>query len=185
MSDNLSKKNQYFNYSAAEYLGRALWLLAAGLFRCSPKFCFVFRRMLLRIFGARIGKGTKIYPSVRIALPWNLEIGAKTCVGEKVNLYNLGKIQIGNSVTISQGAYLCGGTHDYTATVNAECMPLIKGGIKISDGGWICADAFIGPKINIGAFSIVAARAVVTKDIGSEIIVGGNPAKFIKKRISD
>lgn len=131
--------------------------------------------MLLRAFGASIGRGVHIHPTARIAIPWNISVGDYSAVGARVDLYSLGPIQIGAYVTISQNAHLCAGTHDY-ATIS---LPLIKASIEVGDSAWICADAFIGPSVKVGEFSIVGARAVATKDVPPWAIVAGNPVRVI------
>lgn len=111
-------------------------------------------------------------------IPWNLKIGDYAGVGDRVVLYALGSIQIGSFATVSQGAHLCAGTHDY----NDPTLPLLKVPIKIGVGAWICADAFVGPGVTVGDGAIVGARAVVMKDVTPNTIVAGNPAKKIKDR---
>lgn len=133
---------------------------------------------MLRCFGATIGQGAHVYPSVRISMPWNITIGDCAAVGDRAVLYALGSITLGKSCTVSQYAHLCAGSHDYCRVD----MPLTKPPISIEDEVWICADAFIGPGVSIGARAIVGARSVVVKDIAPDSIVGGNPAKVISMR---
>ncbi|WP_217175514.1 putative colanic acid biosynthesis acetyltransferase [Coraliomargarita akajimensis] len=133
---------------------------------------------MLRLFGARIGKGVNIYPDVKIMIPWNLEIGNWVTVGSGVTLYALGKIRIGDEVTLSQGAHLCAGTHDYESPL----FTLIKSEVAVCDKAWVCADAFIGPDVIVNEGAVVAARSVVVKEVGAWDIVGGNPARKIKSR---
>ena len=178
----LYRRDINYEYSNKDLILRSIWGCIRILFRFSPRTFFAFRRYILLIFGAKIGRGTRIYPSVKIFAPWNLEIGAKTAIGENVIIYNLGKIQIGDHVTISQRAHLCAGTHDYLNLDKYNIMPLIKSKISISDGVWLCTESFIGPNIRIGKNSIIAARAVVVKDVEENQIMAGNPAKFIKDR---
>lgn len=161
-----------------ELLGRLLWAACAPLFRWSPRIFWGWRRFLLRLFGAKVGKSVQIHPSVQIFIPWNLKIGDWSSVGFDALLYNLGPMKIGAKVTISQRAHLCGGSHDF----RDPTMTLLKCPINIGDQAWICADAFVGPEVTVGARAIVAARAVVVKDVRSGEIVGGNPAKVIEKR---
>ncbi len=111
-------------------------------------------------------------------MPWNISIGNQSAVGDRAILYALGKITIGQRVTVSQGAHLCAGTHDY----RDPTMPLLKLPIVVGDGAWICADAFIGPHVVVGAAAIVGARAVVMKSVAPADIVVGNPAGPIGKR---
>ncbi len=166
-------------WSAGELAGRALWeTLGQTLFRFSPRVCWGWRRMLLRLFGARIAEGVHLHPSVRITVPWNLEIAEYAAVGDDVRLYNLGLIRIGKSATISQGAHLCAGTHDY----RKADMPLIKATIAVGEAAWICADAFIGPEVTVGDYAIAGARAVVIRDVAPSAIVAGNPARQVGVR---
>lgn len=165
-------------WSRGELTGRLAWAVAWPLFRFSPRICWKWRRFLLRLFGAKIGKQVHIHPSVRIFIPWNLTIGDWSSVGFDALLYNLGPLKIGSRVTISQRAHLCGGTHDY----RDPTMPLVKSPISIGDEVWICADAFIGPGVTIGDLAIVAAGAVVSKSVDIRQIVGGNPAHLLSVR---
>lgn len=133
---------------------------------------------MLRLFGAKVGLNVHVYPTVRIIIPWNLTLQDGCAVGDRVILYALGSIKIGSGATVSQYAHLCAGTHDW----RNPTMPLIKLPIEIGKDAWICADAFIGPSVNIGNASIVGARAVVMKNVPSNTIVVGNPAQEIGKR---
>lgn len=165
-------------WSLRARLGRVLWGLAHPLFAYSPRLCWGWRAMLLRGFGARIGRDVQIFPSVRVTIPWNLAIGDETAVGDRAILYALGPIRIGRQVTISQNAHLCAGSHDY----EGPDMALLKPPIVIGDASWICADAFVGPGVTIARRCVVGARAVVVKDVASDLIVAGNPARPIRKR---
>ena len=133
---------------------------------------------LLRLFGASVGPGVRIFPSVRIMIPWNLKLGEMATVGDAVMLYALGPIQIGQSATISQGAHLCAGSHDHTH----PNFPLQKAQITIGDSSWICADAFVGPNVTIGEGAILGARGVAVRNVAPWTIVAGNPAKPIGVR---
>ncbi|MBV5328260.1 MAG: putative colanic acid biosynthesis acetyltransferase [Chlorobium sp.] len=166
-------------YSLGELVIRILWGGITPLFRFSPRVLFSWRTFLLRVFGARVGKEVHVYNTATIYMPWNLEIGDWSCIGEHAYIYNLGKIVIGSKTTISQRAHLCAGTHDYTNPL----LPLLKPPIHVGDQVWICADAFVGPGVTIGKGAIVAARAVVVKDVEPWDIVAGNPARMIKKRV--
>lgn len=162
-------------WTAREQLGRVIWAAALPLFRLSPRPFWVFRRALLRLFGATVGAGVHVYPTVRIAIPWNIKLGRNCAVGDRVILYSLGPISIGNRSTISQGAHLCAGTHDITD----PARQLLKPPIFVGEDAWVCADAFIGPGVTIGNSAIVGARAVVMRDVRSSAIVAGNPAREI------
>lgn len=165
-------------WSRSELIGRILWAACKPLFHLSPRLAWGWRRFLLRVFGAKIGKHVQIHPSVQIFIPWNLTIGDWSAVGFEALLYNLGPLKIGRKVTVSQRAHLCGGSHDY----RDNAMPLLKLPVTIEDEAWICADAFVGPGISVGKRAVVAARAVVVTNVAELSIVGGNPAKKIGTR---
>ncbi|RST85167.1 acetyltransferase [Aquibium carbonis] len=166
-------------WSRREQAGRVAWALVQPVFSLSPRPFWGWRRFLLRLFGARIGAQVHIHPSVRIAIPWNIEIGDETAVGDRVILYSLGRISLGRRTTISQGAHLCAGTHDW----RRPDRPLMKPPIHVEDDAWVCADAFVGPAVTVGAGAIVGARAVVMRDVPAMVVVTGNPAREIRKLV--
>ena len=137
-----------------------------------------WRNIILRMFGAKVGEGCKISNSAIIWAPWNLVLGKYVCLGSKSQIYSANRIIIGDKVTVSQGAYLCGASHD----ISKLNKPLITAPIKIDSFAWICADAFVSMGVTIGEGSIVGARACVFKDVEPWTVVGGNPAKILKKR---
>jgi putative colanic acid biosynthesis acetyltransferase WcaF len=165
-------------WSRREQVARVLWGSVLPLFVFSPRPFWGWRRFLLRLFGASIGPEVHIYPSARITMPWNLEIGESAAIGDRVNLYALGSITIGARATVSQGAHICAGTHD----ISDPARPLLKPPITIGSDAWVCADAFVGPGVTVGDGAIVGARAVAMKDVPAYAIVVGNPARQIKKR---
>lgn len=166
-------------WSPRELAGRALWeLLGQPLFALSPRVFWGWRTSLLRLFGARIAGGVHLHPSVRVTIPWNLDIGEYAAIGEDVRLYNLGLVVIGRTATVSQGAHLCAGTHDY----RRADLPLIKATITVGEGAWVCADAFVGPDVTVGDGAIVGARAVAVRDVEPFAIVAGNPARPVGVR---
>lgn len=167
------------NYSDRETAARVFWMVGQWLVRLSPRPCFGWRRLVLRCFGARIGEHVNLYPSTRVYLPWNLSVGDWSALGEDVLIYNLGKVSIGNKVTISHRAHLCAGTHDYTR----PDFPLLKPPIEIADQAWICAEAFLQAGVVIGEGAVVGARAVVTGNVEPWQVVAGNPARAIGRRI--
>jgi putative colanic acid biosynthesis acetyltransferase WcaF len=165
-------------YSRGEQARRILWSLGRWLIRLSPRPCFAWRRSVLRLFGARVGTHVNIYPSTHIYMPWNVEIGDWTALGEDVFVYSLGKVRIGSSVTLSYRSHVCAGTHD----LNALNLPLLKPPVTIEDSVWVGTEAFIGPSVTIGAGAVVGARAVVVKNVEPLNIVAGNPARVIGMR---
>ncbi len=165
-------------WSRGELAARLLWDLSRPLFALSPRQVWLWRRVLLRLFGARIGAKVHVDPSARIVIPWNLDIGDHSAIGERAILYSLGRITIGAACTVSQGAHLCAGTHDHRRLE----LPLVKSPITVGEGAWVCADAFVGPGATIGDFAIVGARAVTTRDVPPWAIVVGNPAEIVGQR---
>ncbi len=165
-------------YSWREMIARVLWGVVRPFFHCSPRPFFGWRRFLLRLFGARIGRDVHVYNSATIYMPWNLEVGDWSSIGEHAFIYNLGKITIGCKTTISHRAHLCAGTHDHTD----RALPLLKLPIRIQDSVWVCADAFVSSGVTIGEGAVVGARSVVVKDVEPWMVVAGNPAKNLKTR---
>jgi putative colanic acid biosynthesis acetyltransferase WcaF len=166
-------------WSRKALIARALWeLLSLPLFAWTPRPLWAWRRIVLRLFGAHVGRSVHVCPSVRIAVPWNLTVEDEAAVGDRAILYSLGPIRIGKCATVSQYAHLCAGTHDHTRLD----LPLLKPPIVIGDGAWICADAFVGPGVTIGELAVVGARAVVVRDVPARAIVVGNPARPVGER---
>jgi putative colanic acid biosynthesis acetyltransferase WcaF len=165
-------------WSRRTQAARVAWGLAALLFRFSPRPLWGWRRWLLRRFGATVGAGVHVYPSVRITMPWNLTIGNQAAIGDAAILYALGPIAIGARATVSQYAHLCAGSHDWR---DPE-MPLTKPPITVGAQAWICAEAFIGPGVEVGDRAIVGARACAMHDVAPDAIVAGNPARPVGSR---
>jgi putative colanic acid biosynthesis acetyltransferase WcaF len=110
--------------------------------------------------------------------PWLLTLGEHSILADRVRVYNLGQVTVGNHTVVSQDVSLCAGTHDYTVSN----LPLRRATITLGDGVWICAEAFIGPDVRVGDNTVVGARAVVGKDVPPGVVVAGNPARIIKDR---
>jgi putative colanic acid biosynthesis acetyltransferase WcaF len=137
-------------YSLREQALRALWSFGRWLIILSPHPCHGWRRAVLRLFGARVGRQARVHASARLYMPWNVELGEWSAVGPEVFIYSLGKVRIGARATVSYRSHVCAGTHD-----------------------------FIGPGVTVGRGAIVAARAVVVKDVEPLTVVGGHPARPI------
>jgi putative colanic acid biosynthesis acetyltransferase WcaF len=165
-------------YSKATTFRRVVWAAVYPLFRLSPRICYGWRNLLLRVMGARVGTGARVDNRADITFPWNVEIGPMSSVAANVLIYSLGQVSIGHSVTISHNAQLCAGTHDY----RRNDFPLLLVPIVVKDGAWICANAFICPGVTVGESAIVGACAVATKNIPDRLIVAGNPARQIGTR---
>lgn len=136
------------------------------------------KRWVLRRFGAKIGRGVVIKPHVRIKFPWKLAVGNHCWVGQSVWIDNLAQVSIADNVCISQGVYLCTGSHDY----RERTFDLITCPIVVNCGAWVAAKAIVLPGRTIGENAIVAAGAVVTGSVPPAKIVAGNPARVIGER---
>ena len=166
-------------HSAANKLARLGWQLAWLLFfRPSPWFWHAPRRVLLRLFGAKVGRGVQIMPSAQIWAPWNLGVGDYATISHGVDVYNVARIEIGAHATVSQRAFLCAATHE----VDHPNMPLKTAPISVGAGAWICAEAYLHPGITVGVDAVVGVRAVALHDVPPGQIVGGNPARFLRQR---
>jgi putative colanic acid biosynthesis acetyltransferase WcaF len=157
-----------------------LWrIVQCSLFALSPQFMYSWRRFLLRLFGAKIGKRVLIRPSAQITYPWKVSIGNFSWIGDDSVLYSLGEIKIGENVSIAHRDYFCTGFHDFTKTTfDIGQKPII-----IEDEVWIPNDIFVGPGVTIGKGCVIGARSTVLTDMPEGMICYGNPAKPIKKRI--
>lgn len=161
-------------------VGRALWGITwLLLFRPSPRLLHGWRRFLLRAFGASVGRRVRVYPSARIWAPWRLELGDFSCIGPDVDCYCVAPIQIKAHAVVSQYSHLCSASHDY----EQPDFPLITRPIVIGEGAWIAAEVFVGMGVTVGDGAVVGARASVFKDVEAWTVVGGNPARFLKKRV--
>jgi putative colanic acid biosynthesis acetyltransferase WcaF len=180
MIQNLEKFVLPKNFRAKSAITVQLWwIIQSTLFACSPQFLYGWRRFLLRLFGAKIGKHVIIRPSAKITYPWKLTIGDHSWIGDGVDLYTLGEIEIGKNAVISQKSYLCAASHDYTK----ETFDIYAQKIVIEDEAWIATDVFIAPGITIGKGAVIGARSTVLSDMPAGMVCVGYPAKPIKARI--
>jgi putative colanic acid biosynthesis acetyltransferase WcaF len=166
-------------YSTKEIVLRILWgFIEPVFFRLSPRLLYGWRNFILRSMGATIGKGVQVFPSTRIMMPWLLKVGDHSVISWGVKVYNLGMVTIGHDTVISQYSHLCGGTHDY----KSPDFLLLRTGLTIGNHVWIATDAFVGPGVIVEDNSVVAARAVVIRDVERNTVVAGNPAQPVQKR---
>lgn len=133
---------------------------------------------MLRLFGAKVGKGVRIQGGVKIWQPWKLIIGENSWIDGDVSLYSVDAITIGDNAVISNGAFICTASHD----ISSKTFELITKPIIIENSVWICSAAMLMPGVKISEGAIIAAGAVVVKDVAPWTVVGGNPAKVVKKR---
>jgi len=149
------------------------WLVQAIVFPLTPQPFSAFRRGLLRLFGAKIGKGVFIRPTARFTFPWKIEIGDYSWIGDDVVFYSLDSIRIGCHSVISQKCYLCTGSHNW----QDPAFQLVTAPITIGNGVWMATDCFISPGVEIGANAVIGARSSVFTSIPNEQVCWGTPCK--------
>ncbi len=170
-------KNSWYSHGSS--LKRIFWYLINICFFLCPFFPFSSAKVfLLRLFGAKIGVGVIIKPSVNIKYPWKLKIGNHVWIGENVWIDNLGEVVIGNNVCISQGALVLSGNHDYKKST----FDLIVKEIVIEDGVWLGAKSIVTQGVICGSHSVLVAGSVASHNLDSYSVYRGNPAVKIKER---
>lgn len=162
-----------------KYMKRLCWIaVASTIYRLMfGRVFWRLRRATLILFGASIDRKAYIYRTCKIFAPWNLKVG-RACIGPRTEVYNKAMVTIGDDSVISQGTFLCTGSHD----ISSYMLPLVTKPINIGNHVWIAADVFIAPGITISDGSVVGARSAVFHDVQPGVVVGGNPATLIKRR---
>ncbi len=158
---------------------RVLWEVC-WFFFCAwtPKPANPWRLFWLQLFGAKIDGKPFVHQRARIAIPSNLILHDRACLGDRANAYSLGVIEIGPRATVAQEVYLSSGSHDFTQ----PGMPLVTAKITIGEEAFLGARAFVLPGVTIGARSIVGACSVVTRDVPGDVIAAGNPCQVLRPR---
>lgn len=158
---------------------RCVWSLCYTLlYRPSPNVAHRFRVLLLRAFGADIHDTAHPYPKCKIWAPWNLAMGAHSCLANQVDCYNVARIELEEYAIVSQYSYLCSASHDF----NDVAFPLFSKPIRIKRQAWVAARAYVGPGVTIGAGAVVGANSCAYKNVEPWTVVGGNPARVISRR---
>jgi putative colanic acid biosynthesis acetyltransferase WcaF len=166
-----------FDRGASRLKEGAWWLVRALFFQTLIPWPAALRVALLRMFGARVGEGVVIRSQVNITFPWRFAAGDHVWIGDEVMILSLAQVTIESNCCISQRAFLCTGSHDFSSSA----FSLRTRGITIREGSWVAAGAFIAPGVSVGPGSMVAAGSVVMKDVGERVIVRGNPASVVKE----
>lgn len=166
-------------YKPGGWLKRIVWYYTNLIFFINPYFPFSRPKLkLLKLFGAQIGTGVGIKPSVNIKYPWFLSIGNNVWIGENVWIDNLCKVTIKDNVCISQGAMLLTGNHNF----KKRTFDLMIGEICLEEGVWIGAKSIVCPGVTCYSHSVLTVGSVCTDNLNAYSIYQGNPAKFVKMR---
>jgi putative colanic acid biosynthesis acetyltransferase WcaF len=171
-------QNRDFSHGKS-LLTRMLWILCSSLFfETVIPYTNAWKSSILRLFGAKIGKGVVLKPSVKIKQPWRLEIGDHSWIGEGVWIDNLVQVSLASNVCLSQGAFLLTGNHNYKKT----SFDLITGEIHLEEGVWIGAKSIVGPGVICHSHAVLAAGSSAFKHLEAYCIYQGNPGEIIRKR---
>lgn len=164
--------NAGFSRGVPRWKEAAWWVIRSLLFAPWFPVPSALKVAALRCFGAEVGKGVVIRSRVNITFPWRLKLGDHVWIGDEVLILSLDHVRIGSNVCISQRAFLCTGSHDFSA----EAFDLVTAGIEIGDGCWLGAQSFVGPGVRFSNGSRCLAGAVVVKSVPEGATVGGVPA---------
>jgi len=151
------------------------WLF---LYRFSPRSMHFWRSLVLRAFGAKMGPDCHFYPGSKVWAPWNLVCADQVTAGDGAEIYNPAPMHFGSHAIVSQGAYLCGATHDF----DDSAFPLLAYSMTVGAYAWICARASVGPGVNVGEGAVLGLASVATRDLDPWGVYGGVPAVKIKER---
>lgn len=177
----LDLKHYKNRHTLASKMARVIWnVVWLILFRPTPRGNLFrpWRIALLKMFGANVKWTSNVLPSCRIWQPWKLTMGEYTCLSENVDCYTVDEVIVEEQATVSQGVKLCTAGHD----ISSRIMELTHKPIVIGANAWVAGWSLILPGVTIGEGAVVAAGAVVTHNVKPWTVVGGNPAKVIKKR---
>lgn len=175
---DLSTFNNSWYKPGGNAISRFLWYQFSSVF-VNSRFPFSgFKAFLLRLFGAKIGRGVVIKPNVNVKYPWNLEIGDHSWLGENAWIDNLAAVRIGSNCCISQGGFLLTGNHDFTKT----SFDLIVKPIVLEDGAWVGAKSIVCPGVTLKSHAILTVGSVATHDLDAWSIYQGNPAVKVRDR---
>jgi putative colanic acid biosynthesis acetyltransferase WcaF len=167
------------SFSLSTRMKRLAWNLCwLFLYRISLRPMHAWRSLLLRLFGAKIGPNCHLYPGSRIWAPWNLECADSVSVSDGVELYNPAPMRLGSHAIVSQGAYVCGATHDF----EDPAFPLLAYSMSVGDYAWLCARSVVSPGVNVGDGAVLGLASVATRDLEPWVVYAGVPAVRIKER---
>lgn len=136
------------------------------------------RRFFYRLAGMTIGKGSTIHTGARFYNPSGIYIGKDTIIGEGVVLDGRAPLSIGDHVAFASEVMVYNAEHD----IHDASFGPVMDEVVIEDYVFVGPRAIILPGVHIGKGAVVAAGAVVTKDVPAFTVVGGVPAKIITQR---
>lgn len=166
-------------FSFGNRLRRLVWnICRVLLYRLSPKPLHAWRSFLLRLFGARMGRGCHFYPSSKVWAPWNLVCADQVTAADGAEIYNPAPVTLGSHVILSQDAYVCGATHDY----NDPAFPLLAYAMNFGAYAWVCARASVAPGVNLGEGAVLGLGSVATRDLDPWVVYAGVPAVKVRDR---
>ena len=151
------------------------WLLVC---RWTPKYAYRWRLLILRLFGCKASGSPFVSQSATVRAPWRLTLGDLACIGPHAEIYNLGHVTLGERATVAQYAYLCGGSHDFSA----PDLPLVTDSILLENNSFVGAKAIVLLGVTVGAGAVIGAGAVVSSSVPPWTVWAGNPAREIGKR---
>lgn len=166
-------------YKPGSIIKRALWyFFSVSFFKSSFPF-YGTKLLILRLFGAKVGKNVVIKPHVTIKYPWKLEIGDHVWIGEYAWIDNLAKVTLKSNSCISQGAMLLCGNHNYKRVK----FDLIISEITLEEGAWAGAKTVVCPGVKMGSHSLLTVGSIATHNLEPYWIYQGNPAQKVKERV--
>lgn len=176
---DLSSYNNSWYTPGAGKIKILLWYFVNVLFFINPlNPLSILKVFLLKLFGAKIGKGVIIKPNVNIKYPWLLEVGDFTWIGERVWIDNLAMVKIGKNCCLSQGSMLLCGNHNY----KEPTFDLIVKEITLEDGAWVGAMSVVCPGVTLKSHAILTVQSVATETLEPYMLYKGNPAVKIRER---
>ncbi len=179
-STDFSRYDNSWYHPGGGSLKRITWYFVNILFFINPLNPLSGLKVaLLRLFGAKVGKGVVVKPCVNIKYPWRLEVGNYAWIGENVWIDNLARVRIGNNVCVSQGAMLLCGNHNY----KKPTFDLMIGEISLEDGSWVGAQSVVCPGVTVHSHSVLGVNSVANHDLDAYGIYQGNPAIKVRERI--
>jgi putative colanic acid biosynthesis acetyltransferase WcaF len=183
-AENISEetaKDPYLRpaFPLRDRIRRLAWNICWVLFyRLSPRPFHSWRALLLRMFGAQMGPRCHFYPGSKVWAPWNLICAEQVTAGDGAEIYNPSPIRLGSHAIVSQGAYLCGATHDF----DDPAFPLLAYAMEVGAYAWICARASVSPGVNVGEGAVLGLASVATRDLEPWGVYAGCPAVKVKQR---